>query len=147
MSRWLELAGDGVSVRDNSDNSDKRGAIVPIVTIVTGAVHPVAAMGLRRLKEMERPRSFSEADWFTVMDDCERLAAEGWAESALALGWSLHDLWGFDQDRDGLALWLRGRRLLLLDNSTAVAWHGPHTRRQWNRRPLKGAQFVWDLGA
>jgi hypothetical protein len=62
------------------------------------------------------------------------------------------DLWGCspvpggNTDHEGLAVWLDGRRILLLDERTCIVETGPDARSIFNRRSTEGAVFLWDLG-
>ncbi len=62
--------------------------------------------------------------WRSIVRDALAIAREGWATKALALGWSAEDLFGIgprdDWDFAGLAVWLRGRAIALLDEDRAV---------------------------
>jgi hypothetical protein len=53
---------------------------------------------------------------------------------------------GGNSDHDGLAVWIDGRRVLLLDADTCIVETGPNERSVFNRRPSAGAVFLWDLG-
>ncbi|WP_305171856.1 hypothetical protein [Sphingomonas aurea] len=84
---------------------------------------------LRRLERLPAPRAIQRVEnWREVVADAMRLARGGWAASALALGWTAADLFGVGSrdswDCEGLAVWLRGRSLLLIDEHRAVAEGG-----------------------
>jgi len=70
------------------------------------------------------------------MRDAVRLIRDGWAEKALALGWTDLDLFGVGAkdswDFSGLAVWLQGRELLALTPDDAVV--RTETGRAWFRR-------------
>jgi hypothetical protein len=82
--------------------------------------------------------------------DALRLASEGWAQQALALGWEPLQLFGFRDDEpddcQGLAVWLVGRRALLLDEGSCMVEDGPRSYSIFNRRPMDGAVFLWEIG-
>lgn len=80
---------------------------------------------LRRLRLMLPPAKIERAEnWRAVVADALTIAREGWAATALALGWTASDLFGVGPvdswDFEGLAVWLRGRRIVLLDDRRAV---------------------------
>lgn len=110
-------------------------------------------MGLRRLRVMAAPHIAAPEVWPGIVEDAARLANEGWAAQALALGWSPLHLWGCSSDRggnpehDGLAVWLAGRRVLLLDETSCIADSGAGRRSIFNRHPMEDAVMLWELGA
>ncbi|KQN10319.1 hypothetical protein ASE83_12420 [Sphingomonas sp. Leaf32] len=59
-----------------------------------------------------------------MVDDAHALAVDGWAGKALALGWNAYDVFGIGKrdslDFAGLAVWLEGRTILVLDASRAM---------------------------
>jgi hypothetical protein len=86
------------------------------------------AAGLVQLEARRLPRGCNEDEWGRIVMDAKRLAKEGWAERALALGWSMTDLFGIGPNDDwefsGLAVWLQGRALVLLDADSAISKDG-----------------------
>ena len=83
------------------------------------------AAALRRFEQMGPPRKLENpGNWRGVVADAMTLARDRWAAKALALGWSSGDLFGIgprdDWDFQGLALWLEGRRIVMLDAKQAV---------------------------
>jgi hypothetical protein len=86
-----------------------------------------------------------------VLADAARLASEGWASQALALGWSPFDLFGAiasqdgDPDGNGLAVWLRGRKVLAV-TETCASVEESGGRAYFNRRERSGAVLLWELG-
>jgi len=110
---------------------------------------PEAVMtGLRVLRDGAVPSVADTAAWHGIVLDAIHLAADGWAGRALRLGWSMHDLWGVSPDWEGLAVWLAGHRLLLLDDRSAVADAGDGRRVQFTRcrHGMPGARLLWELG-
>jgi hypothetical protein len=88
-----------------------------------------------------------------VVADAVRLASDGWAVHALGLGWSALDLWGCspepggDADQDGLAVWIDGRRVLLLDADSCIVESQPRAHSVFNRCSVAaGGVFLWDIG-
>lgn len=83
------------------------------------------ANALWRLERMPPPsRLVQHMNWRGVVADAMTLARDRWAAKALALGWNAGDLFGIgprdDWDFQGLALWLDGRRVVLLDDQRAI---------------------------
>jgi len=77
------------------------------------------ASHLRDLEHMPAPRGVNRRAWAGVVTDALRLARDGWARSALALGWTELDLFGVGPNDSwefsGLAVWLAGRPIIALD--------------------------------
>jgi hypothetical protein len=83
------------------------------------------AAALRRLETMPAPRKLQQpANWRSVVADAMVLARDRWAAKAMALGWTVGDLFGVgaktDWDFQGLAVWLGGRRIIMLDEKQAI---------------------------
>ncbi len=83
------------------------------------------AEGLERPSHYPAHRFRGDAEaWARVVDDAHALALDGWASKALALGWSAHDVFGIGKrdslDFAGLAVWLKGRRIVVLNADRAV---------------------------
>ncbi len=108
--------------------------------------------GLVKLGSAPAPRLRCPEVWPGVVADALRLANEGWAERALALGWSAFDLFGAvaeidgDPNGDGLAVWLAGRKLLMLDELCAVSCDANGSRYYFHRPRAPGAVLLWALG-
>jgi hypothetical protein len=70
----------------------------------------------------------------------------------LALGWSPLELWGCspvrggNPDHDGLAVWIDGRRAVLLNADCCMVETAPGSHSFFNRRQAGGAVFLWDIG-
>lgn len=84
------------------------------------------AAGLERLNRTPTARFRGDTQrWAQVVDDAHALALDGWAAKALALGWSGHDVFGIGRrdanDFAGLAVWLDGRTIAVLDEQRAMA--------------------------
>lgn len=84
------------------------------------------ANALRRLERLPPPRKLERAaNWRGVVVDAMTLARDRWAAKAMALGWTAGDLFGIgprdDWDFQGLAVWLDGRRIVMLDDKRAIA--------------------------
>ncbi len=79
---------------------------------------------VRRLRGLPPPRLTDPRAWSPVVADALRLLNDGWTAKALALGWHPLELYGIGR-RDsaefhGVAIWLRTRRLIMLDETIAV---------------------------
>jgi len=112
---------------------------------------PIRA-GLYELLRQPCPRITRPEAWPEIIGDAVRLADEGWATQALALGWEPAHLWGCSPDRggntdhDGLAVMLAGRRIILLDERAAIIDAGNGARALFNVRLMPGAVLLWELG-
>jgi len=88
------------------------------------ALPPHLVQGLAALQSRAPPQITRPEIWLAVVADAVRLAADGWAAQALRLGWSPLELWGCSPERggnpdhDGLAVWIDGRRVLLVDGAS-----------------------------
>ena len=102
------------------------------------------AMGLNRLRGMRAPRIKRPEVWPEIVADALRISSEGWAVAALRLGWSPLELWGWSPDREGLAVWLAGRRLVIVDDAMAIVRVG-NMRCVFNRWDSQDARFLWEL--
>ncbi len=114
MSSWRELAAQRVG------DAALDGA-APTFYGLTGNL----ARDLRDLERSPPPRGVDRQAWSIVVADAIALARGGWVESALALGWTEIDLFGVNPrdswEFSGLAVWLRGRQLFLVDERMALA--------------------------
>ena len=131
-----------------------KGGFEPFKGAPRALIHelPAAcASGVRRLQSMSRPRLHRPHLWPVAVSDALRLARDGWAAKALALGWSEPDLFGAvpdpngDPAGDGLAVWLNGRELLAITAQYAVVGE-QGGRSFFNRRTRDGAVLLWELG-
>lgn len=149
MGRWSDLAArlkEGSEGKNNSIESDDSPAIAAIVPIVPRALPPFVRGGLRELQRLPAPR-LSLPVWPDIVADALRLATEGWAEKALALGWQPLHLWGAHLETPGLAVWLCRRRIVLLDERTCTVLTEPGSYAVFTARaPAEGACFLWDYG-
>ncbi len=126
--------------------SDPDGAFCQNDTSLAGNLRK----GISRLRTMGPPAITRPEVWPRIVEDAARIVDGGWAEQALDLGWSPGDLFGADAGADpiwqSLTVWLGGRRLLLIDERTAVAAEG-NARHVYTRRARSDAVMLWDLGA
>ena len=135
---WRELAAAALASKDEA---------APILP----ALPPEILTGLDRLRRERPPKVRNIAAWHEVVRDACWLANEGWAGKALSLGWHPLALYGIGPRSsvrfESLAVWLVGRRLVLLDSGTAIAASGPN--RSIFHPPVigdGGAVFLWDFG-
>lgn len=117
MSNWRDMAA-----RVLAESAPPE--IAPAVSPVSSEI----ANGLAILSGRRTPRGCADDVWREIVTDANRIAREGWAEQALALGWSLTDLFGIGPNDDwefsGLAVWLASRKVLLIDGAKAIAGAG-----------------------
>jgi hypothetical protein len=83
------------------------------------------ANALRRLKRLPPPWKLERgANWRGVVVDAMTIARDRWPAKAMALGWTAGELFGIgprdDWDLQGLAVWLDGRRVVMLDDKRAI---------------------------
>jgi len=117
------------------------------------------SQALRELEILQPPKKLEKsANWQGVVTDAMTIAREQWAAAALALGWSAEDLFGIgprdDWDFQGLAVWLDGRRLIMLDEAKAIAADVSGERRavflrggmRHGTHPFITPVMLWDFG-
>jgi len=100
-----------------------------------------------KMRTMRPPRRLINPDnWAGVVADAETLLMHGWAGQALRFGWNPLEIFGVSDDYDGLAVWLNGHHLVLLDDRGAIALDHPGGRnRYWfHRRDPAGAVMLWE---
>jgi hypothetical protein len=112
----------------------------PVASVATpvGGIPASLSAGLRALANRAPPRRADPAEWRRVVQDAQRLASEGWAATALALGWSDADLFGIGRAGSdewlSLAVWLAGRTLVLMDDHRAfTADDAVYYLERWGR--------------
>ena len=118
-----------------------------------GGLPPEIHYGLLSLASLPAPKVARPEVWPEVVADAGRLASDGWAKQALSLGWKPLELFGCsaapggDALREGLATWLAGRRVLLLDALSCIADDGGGGRSIfYGRSVLPGGVLLWELG-
>ncbi|WP_267394980.1 MULTISPECIES: hypothetical protein [unclassified Sphingomonas] len=117
------------------------------------------AASLRHLEGLPPPRKLEQpSGWAGVVADALTLARDGWAAKALALGWTAGDLFGIgrrdDWDFQGLAVWLDGRRILMLDEKHAIVAGNPADYRsafirggmRHGTHPTVTPVMLWEFG-
>jgi hypothetical protein len=117
------------------------------------------AAALRRLEVLPPPRKLERAEnWRGVVADAMTLARDRWAAKAMALGWTAGDLFGIgprdDWDFQGLAVWLEGRRIVMLDSQRVIVVGNPRDCRSSFERggmrhgthPTIEPVMLWEFG-
>jgi hypothetical protein len=100
---------------------------------------------------MAAPRGVKLQAWTETVADALRLADQGWASQALALGWTPLDLFGAvtdpdgDPAGDGLALKLEGRRVLAICEGFATVADAGDGRSYLHRGDTSPARLLWAL--
>ena len=148
MLEWRKgiEAAEPRAIRDVSANSPPNGAYG---TNGTGSLPPSILSGVAALKGKACPSMCDPRAWRYACEAAAMLIARGFAERALALGWSMLDLFGADptgnHHADGLAVWLQGRELRAVsdDWAAAISKTGTHF---FNRPRDVGAVPLWTLG-
>ena len=128
-------------------------------TGLAGTVTPAPLAGpfareVTRLQVLPPPRKLSNpAVWPEIVADAERLIRSGWAERALALGWSDHDLFGISptstDEFESLAVWLAGRTVVAKTEWQArTSCDGIFYRDAFMRpnSPKGVVVFLWQFG-
>lgn len=146
MGKWLDLARELEAKAEgnsgNYDNFDKR----PVSPPVAASDHRFGKNDnfdklspyLARLRSMPVPSGADAVLWPQIAADALTVWTR-WAGQASALGWSAHDLFG----RRGLAVWMKGRRLVLIDAKTAIVTQGSRSS-VFYRRGHQDDDFIWD---
>ena len=130
----------------------------PAPTIENFGLPDDLAAALRRLETLSPPRKIENAGgWHRVVADALRLARDRWAAKALAMGWTAADLFGVgprdDWDFQGLAAWLDGMRIVMLDDAQAISTDDAGKHRYFIRggmrhgsHPTIAPVMLWDFG-
>jgi len=105
--------------------------------------------GLEKLRAMRCPCIRRPELWDEMKADALRIATEGWATQAIALGWELLQIFGYqpsdDPDDFSLAVELAGRSIVAVDESRFYLRQGD-VRSFFGRRerPLL-KRYLWDF--
>jgi len=105
--------------------------------------------GVRKLSTMHCPRIRRPELWDEIKTDALRIATEGWAAQAMALGWEPLQIFGYqpsdDPDDFSLAVELAGRTIVAVDESRFYLRRGD-VRNFFERRecPLL-THYLWDF--
>ena len=117
MANWRDLAAQRVGPEQ-----------LALAELPLPGIDTALAGNLRELEHLRPPRGIERSSWTSVVRDALALARGGWAATALTLGWSELDLFGIgpagSSDFSGLAVWLRGRQLILLNSELAIVRDG-----------------------
>ncbi len=158
MGKWLDLAArleagnDPQDDRDNTDDSLSLAANVLNVPNVLAPLPVSIVTGVRLLQKMPAPRLLRPDAWPVAVADAAMVATDGWAVKALALGWSIADLYGAVTERagdpsgDGLVVWLAGRKLLAIGETAATAETVTGFAFYHRRHQPPGARLLWEAG-
>ena len=157
---FLSAAGEPAAARLSGDLTAERQRPGPELVALSdegfGLPNALAA-SLRALESMPAPQHVERVDhWPDIVTDALSIARTGWAAKAMALGWSAGDLFGIgprdDWQFSGLAVWLRGRTIMLLDQRSAIVADGQQ-RAAFNRggmghgtHPSVAPVMLWEFG-
>lgn len=151
MGKWMDLAAQLEAEAGSCDNSDNSAKNAPNGTNgakVTGLLPPPIIAGLERLQVMPAPSVTRPEVWPAVVADALRIAAEGWAATALKVGWEAVHLFGCLPDGgwgdEALAVWLNGRSIDSLTADYAAANVG-NVWSWFTPRDVPGRVYLWDL--
>ncbi|WP_010162585.1 hypothetical protein [Sphingomonas sp. PAMC 26617] len=153
MAGWREVAAKALAAQAGEAGTDTS----PAPVIDRYGLDADLYRNLSRLSSLPPPAKIEKADnWREVVQDAQRLARDGWAASALALGWTVGDLFGVGArdswDFEGLAVWLAGRSVTLLDERLCVAGDGINRGVFVRNGPQHGVQpsvvpvMLWEFG-
>jgi hypothetical protein len=150
---WRELAAAALSEQADA----QQAPALPEAELIRLGLTEDLARKLLWMETASVPPCIGRRDaWRLAVDDALSLARSGWAGKAIGLGWANYDLFGVgaktEDDFAGLAVWLKGRRLVLLDERGAIARQGD-SRFYFNRGGFGhgrneriGPVMLWDFG-
>lgn len=146
--KWEPSDGEGVA------KVAKVAKVAPrLASLASLAALPAdVANGLERLSRMAVPRLRDPERWPGTVSDALKLASDGWAITALRLGWTELEVFGAvtdkhgDPNADGLAVKLDGRRVLAICDRFATVRDADGGRSYIGRGNTDGAVLMWDLG-
>jgi hypothetical protein len=146
--KWEPSAQEGVAKVANA------AKVEPSLATLAGlaAIPADVADGLDRLAHIAPPKGVNRDHWEQAVRDAHTLAGGGWAQQALALGWTPLDLFGAVTDKlgdpsgDGLAVKLAGRKLLAISEGFATIENGSSGRAYLHRYSNDGARLLWEIG-
>ena len=157
MGKWMDLArqleqeaaGNVVDNRGVRDVSPPNVAIVPNVH-ASPSLPADLQCGLDKLRTMPAPRIQRPEIWDEIVRDALRIATEGWASQAIALGWDPLLLWGVEASNEpddfSLAVELAGREIQAVDEHRFYLRKGD-VRSFFGKRPHDClSKFLWELG-
>lgn len=145
MASWRELAAAAAAKAPEKAEAAPRD---------DWGLKPALADALRRLEGLPPPLRIKDRDaWQRTVADALRLARDGWASNAIALGWAAADLYGIGRQNSGewdaLATWLEGRRVAALTEWSARTTCGDTFYREEYMRPNSPRirpVWLWDFG-
>ncbi len=139
-----------------------RFAPLPLPPLTAGQRENLRALpidivaGLRCLRDEAPPPVPSPEAWDEIATDAITLATQGWAGTALRLGWTAHDLFGIGADGSdgfaGLAVWMAAGSIVVIDRDLAVAARSDrrsiYHRGGWGhgRDADQPPIFLWEFG-
>ena len=112
------------------------------------------ADGVRAILSVDEAQGIPPQRWPRVQRDAARLLEGGWAREALALGWTMADLFGCDQrapwhrvDRAGLLLLIGGHDIVELSADNAALRTSTGSVLRYRRRPpaRPPVALLWEL--
>jgi hypothetical protein len=117
----------------------------PPAPIVTAELPRDWSIGLARLADANPPRGADPARWQQIIDDAEAFA-QAWHDEALRLGWTLADVFGFGEFAFGVAVAIRGGRVVSMTEAYAIIADGDRRRAHY-RRPAESVEPLWQIRA
>jgi hypothetical protein len=142
-------SSDWVAPQPAQEAFEERSAIVESLAGVCREI----AEAFARL-DLGRPRGdIPPRAWAKMIDGAGRFIDSPMLANALALGWSVHDLFGCDQirpyarlDQSGLLLVLGDGRVVAMTAAQAVIEMPSGSRQRWQRRPrYPGRPLIWEV--
>ena len=126
-SCFIDASARFVPMKQDQDRETANNGPCFTVSFPRGGTHETelphgVTAGLRRLNVMRPPRLLKPDAWPVAVSDALRLARDGWAAKALALGWHELDLFGAVPDPRGRPCGRRDGRMAQW--SGAVGDHG-----------------------
>lgn len=151
---WREAAAKALAAQAGGSDG---GLPAPTPPIALYGLESGLYREISRLGSLSLPSRIQNAEnWREVVRDAQRLARDGWASSALALGWTVADLYGVSSrdswDFEGLAVWLAGRPVVMLDERVCIAGGGINRGLFQRGGPQHGTQptivpvMLWEFG-
>lgn len=109
--------------------------------------------GLRALVKQKPPRLTNHDEWHATVADAIRLCSEGWAATALSMGWTEHDVFGIGPHGSNewlsLAVWIAGRSIIAMDDYRAFTTDDDvYYLERWGRpnTTFVNPVMLWELG-
>ncbi len=109
--------------------------------------------GLRALVKQKPPRLTDHDEWHATVADAIRLSSEGWAATALSMGWTEHDVFGIgprgSNEWLSLAVWIAGRSIIAMDDYRAFTTDDDvFYLERWGRPNTAFVEpvLLWEIG-